>query len=56
VEKFGVQGITKNVFHLTINVMVTFGGFNVEKLGVMFISMGCDGKNVFQGGKVGVIA
>jgi hypothetical protein len=55
VEKFGVQGIVKSVFHLIVNAMVTFGGLNVEQLGVMFISMGCDGNNVFQGGKVGVI-
>ncbi len=50
-----MQGIVKSVFHLIVNAMVTFGGLNVEQLGVMFISMGCDGNNVFQGGKVGVI-
>ncbi len=50
-----MQEIANNVFHLIVNAMVTFGGLNVEQLGAMFISMGCDGNNVFQGGKVGVI-
>jgi hypothetical protein len=34
--------------------MVTFGGLNVEQLETKFISMGCDGNNVFQGVRVGV--
>jgi len=35
--------------------MVTFGGLNVEQLGAKLISMGCDGNNVFQVVRVGVI-
>jgi hypothetical protein len=38
-----------------VNVMVTFGGLSVELLGVKFISMGYNGKNVFQGENVNVI-
>ncbi len=34
--------------------MITFGGLNVEKLGIEFISMGFDGSNVFQGARIGV--
>ncbi len=56
VEKFGVQGIANNVFHLIVNATITFGGLNVKQLGTMFISMGCDGNDLFQDGKVGVIA
>ncbi len=29
--------------------MVAFGGLNVEQLETKFISMGCDGNNVFHG-------
>jgi hypothetical protein len=37
-----------------VDVMVTFGGLSVELLGVKLISMGYDGKNVFQGENVNV--
>ncbi len=55
VEKVGVQGTTKNIFHLMFIAMATFGGLNVEQSGTKLISMNCDGNNVFQGVKVGVI-
>jgi hypothetical protein len=34
--------------------MITFRGLNVEKLETKFISMGCDGNNVFRGARIGV--
>jgi hypothetical protein len=34
--------------------MITFGGLTVENLKTKFISMGCDGNNVFEGAKIGV--
>jgi tartrate dehydratase beta subunit/fumarate hydratase class I family protein len=43
--------MAKNIFHLT---MVMLEGLSVEKLGVKFISMDCDGNNVFQNVKVSV--
>jgi hypothetical protein len=47
VEKVGMQGITKNIFHLILIAMVTFGGLSVKDLGEKLISMGCDGNSVF---------
>jgi tartrate dehydratase beta subunit/fumarate hydratase class I family protein len=47
-------GWLKNIFHLMFITMVTLEGLNVEKLGVKFISMDCDGNNVFQNVKVNV--
>jgi tartrate dehydratase beta subunit/fumarate hydratase class I family protein len=46
--------MAKNIFHLMFITMVTLEGWNVEKLGVNFISMDCDGNNVFQNVKVNV--
>jgi hypothetical protein len=37
-----------------VDVMVTFGGLSVELLGMKLISMGYDGKSVFQGANVNV--
>ncbi len=42
-----MQGITKNIFHLILIAMVTFGGLSVKDLGEKLISMGCDGNSVF---------
>ncbi len=53
VEKFGVEGIIENVFHLMINVMGALGGFNVEQLGMKFISLGYDGNICFKVKKLG---
>jgi hypothetical protein len=53
VEKVGVQGIIENVFHLMIYVMATFGGFNVEQLGMKLISIGYDGNICFKVQKLG---
>ncbi len=47
-EKVGVEGFIENVFHLMINVMGTFGGFNIEQFGTKFISMGYDGNICFK--------
>jgi tartrate dehydratase beta subunit/fumarate hydratase class I family protein len=52
VEKVG--DVAKNIFHLMFITMVTLQGLNVEKLGVNFISMDCDGNNVLQNVKVSV--
>jgi len=48
VEKVGVQGIIENVFHLMIYVMATFGGYNVEQLGMKLISISYDGNICFK--------
>jgi hypothetical protein len=53
VEKVGVQGSIENLFHLMINVKATFGGFNVEQLGMKLISMGYDGNICFKVQKLG---
>ncbi len=50
-----MQGTIENVFHLMVNVMVTFKGLNVDRLGAKLISMGYDGNNVFQGAEASVI-
>jgi hypothetical protein len=47
VEKGWCVGDIENIFHLMVDVMVTFKGLSVELLGVKLISMGYDGKNVF---------
>lgn len=41
-----MQGLTKNIFHLMLTAMVTFGGLSVKDLGEKLISMGCDGDSV----------
>jgi len=46
VEKVGMQGIAKNIFHLMLIATVTFGGLSVKDLGEKLISMGCDGDSV----------
>jgi hypothetical protein len=40
VEKVDVQGTIENAFHLIVNAMVTFKGWNVDQLGAKLISMG----------------
>ncbi len=46
--------MAKNIFHLMFITMVTLEGLNVEKLGVNFISMDCDGNDVLQNVKISV--
>jgi hypothetical protein len=47
-------GMAKNIFHLMFITMITLEGLSVEKLGIKFISMDCDGNSVFQNVKVSV--
>ncbi len=46
--------MAKNIFHLMFITMITLEGLSVEKLGIKFISMDCDGNSVFQNVKVSV--
>jgi hypothetical protein len=48
VEKVGMQGIAKHIFHLMLIVMVSFGGLCVKDLGEKFISMGCSFQGFFR--------